>query len=91
MEFVPVPGVLDDPSFLDGPKPLDERKLNIWEREIGNGVTHRATERASASASLILRISSARSSDVDFKSRLYQWISLFFCHRPVGALVLWPR
>ena len=55
------------------------------------GVTHRATERASASASLILRISSARSSDVDFTSRLYQWISLFFCHRPVGALVLWPR
>ena len=34
--FVPVPGVLDDPSFLDGPKPLYAGKLNIREKEIGN-------------------------------------------------------
>ena len=36
MAFVPVPGALDEPSFLDGPKPLEE--LNIWDKEMGNGV-----------------------------------------------------
>ena len=50
-----------------------------------------AMERASASASFTLRISSALSASVSALSLLYQWTSLFFCHLPVGALILWPR
>ena len=30
MEFVPVPGVLDDPSFLDGPKPLNDGGIEYF-------------------------------------------------------------
>lgn len=53
--------------------------------------TYSAAARASASCSLILLISSSRSASVCLISRLYQWMSLFFCQRPVGALILWPR
>lgn len=69
--FVPVPRVLDDGSFFDGPKPLC---VNEYPGK-AKGITSKAysaTESASASASLTLRISSARSSSEDFRSRLYQ-------------------
>lgn len=53
--------------------------------------TYSATARASSSASFIFLISARRSSSVSFSSLLYQCTSLFFCHRPVGALMLCPR
>lgn len=53
--------------------------------------THNAAAKASASCSLTFLISSSRAARVCVTSRLYQWTSLFFCHRPVGALMLWPR
>jgi hypothetical protein len=67
--FVPVPCVLEDDSFFDGPKPLC-----VCENECPGGKmkAYSATESASASASLILRISSARSSCDESSSRLYQ-------------------
>ena len=56
-----------------------------------DGRTYSAAAKASASCSLILLISSSRLASVCLTSRLYQWMSLFFCQRPVGALILWPR
>ena len=73
-------------SETPGPSALGYR----YDKDEGNK-THSAAARASASCSLILRISSFRSASVCLTSRLYQWMSLFFCQRPVGALILWPR
>ena len=53
--------------------------------------THSTAAKASASASFTFLISAILSASVGFESRLYQWMSLFFCHLPVGAFILWPR
>jgi len=77
-------------DFDEGSNPL----VKIFKHEqecICSGGTYNATAKASASISLIFLISSALSSAPCPASRLYQWISLFFCQRPVGALILWPR
>ena len=47
--------------------------------------TNRASDRASSSACLIFLISYKRCSSPVRLSLLYQWMSLFFCHRPTGA------
>lgn len=59
------------------------------------GTYPKAAARASSScsfsfliSSFLLSASAAASSSV---SRVYQWTSLFFCHRPTGALTVFPR
>jgi hypothetical protein len=60
------------------------QKSRIW-------IAHSAAANASASCSFTFLISSLIASSLSFFSREYQWMSLFFCHLPAGALILWPR
>jgi hypothetical protein len=70
--FVPVPCVLEDDSFFDGPNPLCVCVNECPGGKMNYNGAYSATESASSSASLILRISSARSSCDELRSRLYQ-------------------
>lgn len=81
---------------LAGAKPLvgTNTEVEITANDLGglvSSIAYNATAKASSSASLIFRISSLLSASVSFASRAYQCTSLFFCQRPVGALMEWPK
>ena len=80
-------------GFLAGSKPLQKKQETMINRGVSrwNRGTNKATASASASMSLMRWISANRSSSACFFSRPYQCTSLFFCQRPVGALILCPR
>jgi hypothetical protein len=69
-----------------GAKPLYED--GYFSNSSTRGRTYNAAAKASASASFTFLISSSLAASLALVSRLYQCTSLFFCHRPVGALML---
>lgn len=92
--FAPVaepPVTLEPPVLAPGANPL-QPTCQTYTTGSKHKYTYNAADRASASCSFILLISSLiASSSPSFLSREYQWTSLFFCHLPVGALILCPR